>query len=178
MARPPRARMKVLDAFADILLAEGERAATLEATAQAAGVSKGGLLYHFGSKEELAGGLVDRLAELVSEDIAEMTTAPEGVVSYYLRTSVMDGSPLDLVLAAVSRLAQSGHSPAAAAIHEARRRWADTLRPHVRDETALNLVLLLGDGIYFMNAVGEARNVPAGAAFDSLLELVGRTVAD
>ena len=40
MPRPPLAREKVLDAFEAILIEEGERAATLEATAKAAGVSK------------------------------------------------------------------------------------------------------------------------------------------
>lgn len=50
MPRPPLAREKVLDAFEAILIDDGERAATLEATAKAAGVSKGGLLYHFRSK--------------------------------------------------------------------------------------------------------------------------------
>src|SRR5690606_13182471 len=43
----PAARAKVLDAFVSILLEHGERAATLDAVAAAAGVSKGGLLYHF-----------------------------------------------------------------------------------------------------------------------------------
>ena len=49
MSRPPAAREAVLDAFERIIITEGERAATLDATARAAGVSKGGLLYHFGS---------------------------------------------------------------------------------------------------------------------------------
>ncbi|WP_337479241.1 TetR family transcriptional regulator [Microbacterium yannicii] len=50
MSRPPLAREKVLDAFERILIDEGERAATMDAAARAAGVSKGGLLYHFASR--------------------------------------------------------------------------------------------------------------------------------
>ena len=53
MSRPPHARESVLDAFEAILIDEGERAATMDATARAAGVSKGGLHYHFGSKDAL-----------------------------------------------------------------------------------------------------------------------------
>ena len=57
MSRPPLAREKVLDAFEAILIEEGERSATMDATARSAGVSKGGLLYHFGSKDALESGL-------------------------------------------------------------------------------------------------------------------------
>lgn len=41
---------RILDAFQDLVIDSGERAATLNAIAQHASVSKGGLLYHFGSK--------------------------------------------------------------------------------------------------------------------------------
>ena len=58
MARPPHARERVLDAFEALLIAEGERVATLDATAKRAGVSKGGLLYHFATKEELANAMI------------------------------------------------------------------------------------------------------------------------
>ena len=57
MSRPPHARESVLDAFEAILIDEGERAATMDATARAAGVSKGGLLYHFASKDALESGV-------------------------------------------------------------------------------------------------------------------------
>ena len=43
---------------------------TLEAAARGAGVSKGGLLYHFASKEALLAALLARLAEFVSQDFA------------------------------------------------------------------------------------------------------------
>ena len=61
------ARDALLSAYQSLLLAEGERAATLEAVAAEAGVSKGGLLYHFRSKDALAEALIDRLDELVAE---------------------------------------------------------------------------------------------------------------
>jgi AcrR family transcriptional regulator len=60
MSRPPAAREKLLDAYAELLRDEGERAATLEAVAAKAGVSKGGLLYHFRTKEALAEALSEQ----------------------------------------------------------------------------------------------------------------------
>jgi hypothetical protein len=55
MARKPVAREAVLDAFESLLIEVGERAATLDAVARLAGVSKGGLLYHFPNKEAMIG---------------------------------------------------------------------------------------------------------------------------
>lgn len=179
MSRPPRARELVLDAFETLLLAEGERAATLEATAREAGVSKGGLLYHFGSKDDLVAGLLERLSALVDADIERMATAPEGAVAYYLRTSVQI-DPLDRALTAASRLAQGGHGEAGAALYEARRRWSDTIAPHVRDHAALDLVMLLSDGLYFNNALDRddaERIVPRGARMEQLIALALQATA-
>ena len=174
MSRPPRARESVLDAFEAILVSDGERAATMDATARAAGVSKGGLLYHFASKDALEGGLIQRLAALIDEDVAAIVSAPDGPVRYFLRSSVMADDPLDRAIVAVSRLAQGGSDAASRALHEMRQRWVDALSPHVRDATALDLVLLVSDGLYFNNALGgdAAAPVPTGRALDALIDLV------
>ncbi|MDF2499266.1 MAG: hypothetical protein K0Q86_2898, partial [Arthrobacter koreensis] len=55
------ARERVLSAYEDLLINEGPRGATLDAVTALAGVSKGGLLYHFKNKEALATGILDRL---------------------------------------------------------------------------------------------------------------------
>lgn len=177
MSRPPRARELVLDAFEALLIAEGERAATMDATARAAGVSKGGLLYHFGSKDALETGLIERLDALVDADIAEMAASPDGAVAYFVRTSVMTDDPLDRAIIAVSRLAQGGHAAASAALRIVRERWADALRPHTADDAALDLVMLVSDGLYYNNALGVGGvpgPVPDGAAMDTLIALVER----
>ncbi|QIK71994.1 TetR/AcrR family transcriptional regulator [Propioniciclava coleopterorum] len=70
------ARDRVLDSFETILTTEGERAATLDAVAAHAGVSKGGLLYHFPNREALAAGLLERLRSLADVDLAAMAAAP------------------------------------------------------------------------------------------------------
>jgi len=176
MSRPPHAREKVLDAFERILLEEGARAATMDATARAAGVSKGGLLYHFKSKDALAQGILDRLEALQDDDIAAMAASPEGPVAYFLRTSALADDPLDRTLIATSRLAQSGNQDARAALARARSRWTEALRPHVVDETALTLVLLVSDGLYanYVDpaADGARQAVPTGPAMDALVALV------
>ena len=169
MPRPPLAREKVLDAFEAILIDEGERAATLEATAKAAGVSKGGLLYHFRSKDDLEAGLLERLDHLTTLDLERMRTADEGPVAYYVRT-----------LIATTRLAQGGSSAASDMLRDTRRRWAETIRPHVRDTASLDLVMLVSDGLYFNNSLdvhGPERLVPRSDELADLIALVLRATA-
>lgn len=175
MSRPPLAREKVLDAFERILVEEGERAATMDATAKAAGVSKGGLLYHFGTKEALEAGAVERLMALVDADLAAMAAAPEGPIAYFLRSSAMENDPLDRAILAASRLAQGGSPGAGEALRGIRDRWAHALRDHTRDEAALDLVMLVSDGLYFNNALSGGAipgPVPRGPAMDALVALV------
>ncbi|CAN7311631.1 TetR/AcrR family transcriptional regulator [Microbacterium sp. LjRoot45] len=177
MSRPPHARESVLDAFEALLIAEGERAATMEATARAAGVSKGGLLYHFASKEALEAALLARMEVRVHDDVEEMRADPSGLVAAFVRTSVMNDSPVDRALIAVSKLAQAGNADAALALRRVRQQWEDALRPHTRDETALHLVLLVSDGLYFNNALDQGTvpgPVPQGAEMDALIALVER----
>jgi AcrR family transcriptional regulator len=180
MSRPPHAREKVLDAFESLLIADGERAATMDAIAREAGVSKGGLLYHFASKEALEAALLTRLEECVDDDLARMTASDEGPVGYYVRTSAMNGTALDRAILAVARLAQAGRGAASDALRTVRERWSETLRPHVADKTALDLVLLVSDGVYYNNALqhdGLATPVPRDADMDALVDLIARATS-
>src|SRR5215213_3719844 len=82
------ARDRVLDAYETLLIESGPGATTLDAVAAAADVSKGGLLYHFASKDALAEGLLQRLRERSAADAELMRADPDGAVAYYLRTSM------------------------------------------------------------------------------------------
>jgi AcrR family transcriptional regulator len=55
------ARERILQAGRDVAEQSGVAAMTLDAVAEQAGVSKGGLLYHFPSKEALVSGMVEDL---------------------------------------------------------------------------------------------------------------------
>lgn len=177
MSRPPLARERVLDAFERILIDEGERAATMDATARAAGVSKGGLLYHFASKEALESALIARLRALAEADVAAMAASPEGPIAYFLRSSAMQNDPLDRAILATSRLAQGGNTAASESLRTIRDLWAQTLEPYTAGDTALDLVMLVSDGLYFNNALSGGAipgPVPRGAAMDALVSLVER----
>jgi len=56
-------RDRILTAAEDVVLTDGVSCLTLEKAAVRAGVSKGGVLYHFRTKDALVAAMVDRLAE-------------------------------------------------------------------------------------------------------------------
>ena len=74
--RANNSREHILDTYVDLLIHTGERAATLDAVATAAKVSKGGLLYHFSSKKALLEALAERTITLAEEDFETMAQAP------------------------------------------------------------------------------------------------------
>lgn len=153
MPPAPVAREKVLDAFERILVEHGERTATLDAVAEAAGVSKGGLLYHFGSKQALVEGLCERLTSLIEVDVETMQAAPEGPAAFYVRSSLYTGSPLDRTIIAVSRLAQGSYDGAVDVLRTMRQRWFEVIVESVEDAAVARAVMLLGDGLYFNAAL-------------------------
>ena len=149
MPLPASTADRILIAYEDLLIEAGERSATLEAVATRAGVSKGGLLYHFGSKEALSVGLVERLRQLADEDLALMAAAPAGPVDYLIRTSVDASNPLDRSLIATSRLAQAADQRASEALAAIRNSWLAVITDAVDDPTVARAIVLISDGLYF-----------------------------
>lgn len=171
MSRPPLAREKVLDAFEHVLLIEGERAATMDRVAAEAGVSKGGLLYHFASKIALEEALIERMDHLVALDMDEMLADPSGVAAAFIRSSAQTGDELDRAITAVGRLASNGSALSVEAIRRLRVTWHDALKPFVESEVGLQLILLVSDGVYFNNAL-TIGSVPEIADMEALITMV------
>ena len=173
------ARDALLDAYQATLLEQGQRATTLSVVAARAGVSKGGLLYHFASKESLAEGLIARLDELMEEDVAAMRDAQEGASRYYVRTSVWTGGDFDLAFVAVAQLAQESHTGAQEAMRRGRQQWLELIRAEVGEEATARAILLLGDGLYFDAALGGAAEPSGGLSIspEELMPIVDRLLA-
>ncbi|WP_295118856.1 TetR/AcrR family transcriptional regulator [uncultured Leifsonia sp.] len=158
-AAPARsARDRILDAFEDLLAEQSERAATLEAVAARAGVSKGGLLYHFASKDALVDGVLERFAADLAEDIEHMRAAPDGPVSYFLRTSIPSDNRLERMIVAIARLAQASEARASDALADAQRLWLSELEAVVGDRMVARTIMLIGDGMYYNSALLPAAN--------------------
>jgi len=65
------ARERLLDAAERVVVESGATHLTLDAVAKSAGVSKGGLLYHFPSKEALLEGMLTRHFQDVDAEVAK-----------------------------------------------------------------------------------------------------------
>jgi AcrR family transcriptional regulator len=172
MPQPSPTRDRILDAFQDLVIDLGERAATLDAVAQRAGVSKGGLLYHFGSKDALIEGLTQRLRGLVEADIAIMRADPAGPIDYFIRTSVSMEGDFDRCIVAAARLAQGAHPGARDALRAAQAEWLNVIAETVRDPGIARTIMLIGDGIYYNSSMGAG--ALTGEQMDELVATVHR----
>ena len=168
------ARDRILDAFEELLVQQGERGTTLEAVAAAAGVSKGGLLYHFGGKEALVDGLLARMAALAREDVERLRGAERGPVDRWIRGSLSTATPFDRAYVATSRLAQGNHPRARDALTHLQDEWAAVILEAVGDPAVARAVLLIGDGLYYNSALQPwlGGSAPADEALDELIRVV------
>lgn len=167
------ARDQVLDAFEEILIGGGERAATMDAVANLAGVSKGGLLYHFRSKDALVEALITRLAALAEADVRAMREAPQGPAAYYVGTSADEGSPLDRALIATARLVQDANPAAAEAMRRIQQAWYGLILEEIGDPAISRAILLLGDGLYYNAALaGGSPGADAPGSTDDIEQLL------
>ena len=76
---------RILDAAEGLILTRGVAGFTLDGVAQAAGVSKGGLLYHFRSKDSLISGMQRRMASRMAETLREARAGSEPVLQAFVR---------------------------------------------------------------------------------------------
>ncbi len=91
MASPTRDR--ILDAAESIVIRSGVSRLTLEAAAAEAGLSKGGVLYHFRTRDALVSAMVERLVAGFDADLAEESARDDGAdpgryVRAYVRATV------------------------------------------------------------------------------------------
>jgi AcrR family transcriptional regulator len=71
-------RERILLAAEDVVLTDGVSALTLEKAAARAGVSKGGVLYHFGTRNDLVTAMVQRMADRFDAAVRVQQAADPG----------------------------------------------------------------------------------------------------
>lgn len=156
-----KTRERILNAAEERLLGGGPGGFVLDAIAADAGVSKGGLLYHFASKEALVAGLCERM--LAGFDLAlgnsqadDETESGAFTRAYVASTVTEEGKPADnsaRLMAGI--LATLGHD--SAHLDEVRRhfsRWHQRLAVDGLDETTATIVRLAADGLWLSALLG------------------------
>ncbi|MDE0887365.1 MAG: TetR family transcriptional regulator [Myxococcota bacterium] len=162
MPRPPAARNLVLDAAEQRLLHYGPSGLVLEAVAADAGVSKGGLLYHFPSKEALIEGLTERMLagfDVCQDELAEADAEEGGAYTRaYLHSTVTPRGEAadDSARLMAGLLACMGGDPARLDVVRARfSRWQGRLEEADGvDPVAATIVRLAADGLWLSSLLG------------------------
>jgi AcrR family transcriptional regulator len=88
---PSDTRARILCAAEDLVIRDGVSKLTIEAAAQAAGVSKGGVLYHFPSRAALVSAMVQRFVVSFDADLAAygaLEGGPGDFTRAYLRATL------------------------------------------------------------------------------------------
>ncbi|WP_280358572.1 TetR/AcrR family transcriptional regulator [Nocardia otitidiscaviarum] len=157
-------RDRILDALETLLLDKGMSQVTLENVAAAAGVSKGGLLYHFKSKDALLAGLVRRLGERADQQLESAVSQGRSVAEWYLQTPHPDNESDALELAlyrsmlATMRTVDGPHDTDVdevdRALTEVMHTWKTGLDNEIRDPVRAEIVSLVGDGVYLRALLG------------------------
>nr|WP_308212139.1 MULTISPECIES: TetR/AcrR family transcriptional regulator [Nocardia] len=175
-------RDRILDALETLLVDKGMSQVTPENVAAAAGVSKGGLLYHFKSKDALLAGLVRRLGERADEQLRQATAQGRSVAEWYLQTPNPDNDADALELAlyrsmvAAMRTVEAPHDPAddevQRALADVMTSWKDGLDAELDDPVRAELIRLVGDGVYLRALLGLPQTPPElyRAVIDRLLD--------
>ncbi len=169
-------RERILSALRD-LLARGSTSVTLEAVAAAAGVSKGGLLYHFPSKAAMYLGLLQSVRDSVVTDMVaatERSGAAQGFLEYSEPTEDDEAGFFTSLIAAVrTGQADTGEhdAQASALLVDIFRAWEEPMRAAVGDPVQAENIRLVGFGLYFAALTGLPPVDPAVLArlFDRLV---------
>lgn len=182
-------RERVLEAAERVLLERGIAALTLDAVAAAAGMSKGGLIYHFPGKNALVAGMVERVVERFEARMAAYRAAHPGPGSWtraYLAASLppagtADGQEADREAALLAAL---GHAPELVAPYAARQEaWARAQQEDGTDPVTAAVVRLAADGLWMNEAFGitplapEAREEAVRRLYEMTRSTPGRTPA-
>lgn len=150
MARPSN-KERILDAFEELVIAHGMTGVTLEAVADRAGVSKGGLLYHFPSKEALVDGFGERLSDRVEQLVADAPTEPAEVVRWYLNYEIQGAGERRTFTSLLAAL-HANESDTTGFVLSVLDRLHEPLT--VVDPYVAELVRLVGDGMYLSALLG------------------------
>ncbi len=157
----PRARTKdrLLDAAGAVVMRDGAQALTLDAVAEEAEVSKGGLLYHFKSKRDLVEGMVERW---LAEFEREMDEADPAFVRGYVQASAPAGNELGMLAALI------GDPSLLVTVRRQYGIWQDRVEREGRDPVDATVARLAADGLWLAELLGMGP--PTGALRDRVLQ--------
>ncbi|TNM64099.1 TetR/AcrR family transcriptional regulator [Streptomyces sp. NP160] len=160
-------RQQVVRAAAEVV-AERGGSAGLEEIASRARVTKGGLLYHFGSKESLMHAVAQQLLDDFEHDVevalssedddgAGAVPPPGRLTRAYVRATLAAAADAERTRRATTLLVHLQTDPAVAAMMQAdAERWRERLLADGLDPLTATLAIAAADGICMAPLYGDA----------------------
>lgn len=158
---PAATRARLLGAASAVVRRDGATAVTLDAVAAQAGVSKGGLLYHFRSKRELVAALLVAWMDAFEAEVeAAAEPGPGGWTRAFVAASARPfrddelATDFAILAAAIEEPAQR------AVVGERYAGWQARIAADGLDAATATLARLAADGLWLSDLLGLAP--PAG----------------
>jgi AcrR family transcriptional regulator len=152
------ARESLLLAACTLLVTHGSEKLTLDAVAQEAGVSKGGLLYHFPSKQALLEGVLSWLLDSFWEEIRGYAAMDTNPVGRWNRAHVQAGMKEDgeekmrVIASLLSVISTNAHLQVILAKHI--EKWCEQFYNDGLSPDKVTLIQLAVDGYFFRQMFG------------------------
>lgn len=174
------ARERILDAAEDVVLTDGVGALTLEKAAARAGMSKGGVLYHFRGRAALVSAMVQRLADRFDAGLTahRRDDGPGSLARAYVRECFAAPQGAD-----EQRAEQLGAAVLAAMacepdllqpLREAFAGWQHDIEADAVDPVKATIARLAADGLWLCELFGLV-DLPAGLRQQVQAELEAMT---
>jgi AcrR family transcriptional regulator len=163
VARAEDTRERILFGAEEVVLRDGVAHLTLEAAASEAGISKGGVLYHFPTRAALVAAMVQRLSSSFDADLERAGGSshhPGAFTRAYVEATF--GPPTDATASRERRLGAAVIAGVAAdteLLEPLRERFAAWQHALVTDglpAASASLVRLAADGLWFTELLGLA----------------------
>lgn len=170
------AKDRILDAAEAIVLRDGVAHLTLDAVAQECQISKGGLLYHFPSKDDLIRGMIDRLHRHYEAEVARQEALDPNPVGRRLRAMINTSFPKEpcnemrvrVERVAACLIAAVATNPALLeSVRESSKRMEEALLDDGTDPIMAMIIHLATDGIWMSSLFGVPH--PSGELREKVL---------
>lgn len=166
-------RDRILDAAEHVLIRDGGDRLTIAAVAREASMSKGGLFYHFASKEALIDGLVARYVASFDRLIATASDEPGAATNAYLRSAEHRGGPASQPVVAL--LAAAVVSPSSLdTLRDRYRRWQERLDQDNVPVHIASAIRFAVDGIWLADVLDLAP--PKGQQRKQIIQSLRQTL--
>jgi AcrR family transcriptional regulator len=163
---PINSRDRILDAAESIVIRDGVARLTLDAAAAEAQLSKGGVLYHFRTRDALVSAMVERLITAFDDDLAEESASDEAAdptgryVRAYVRATIRPAQTAEDIRrerAGAAVLAAMACEPQLLEpLRQSFDRWQERLATDGVDPVRATVARLAADGMWLGDLFGFA----------------------